>query len=295
MGKKLNKLKCFKCGSEKTATTGFYASNSELFQYNQKRIPYCKDCLNSIYEDTLNRNNYKLKAIYDFCIKFDIYFHLNTANRCIEDNISYIQKINSMPQFKSRRASDSDSLDIIKETASNTEVSNEIKNKWGQGYSNNEYIQLERLYDEWMSHSDVTTLTLSAKKLIKEMCVLEVEQNRARIEKKDKKFKDISELLSKKMGDANIKPAQQKGLGEADDDIFGMKLAIYEREEPVPKVLPEYEDIDGFWKYLVKNMIKPFAMALGLASGEYSIEEGSDNIKLGDEISEALEENSNEQ
>ena len=41
-------------------------------------------------------------------------------------------------------------------------------------------------------------------------------------------------------------------------------------------------------------MIKPFANALGLASGEYSIEEGSDNIVVDDKVKDALKVNHNE-
>ena len=112
--------------------------------------------------------------------------------------------------------------------------------------------------------------------LIQEMCTIKFIRDKAKRNGDYKTAREYSDLLSKKMADANLKPSQQKILGEADDDTFGMKLLAYERDKPVPEVLPEYKDVDKFWGYLVKNMIKPFANALGLANGEYSIEEGRD-------------------
>ncbi|WP_024622562.1 hypothetical protein [Metaclostridioides mangenotii] len=119
--------------------------------------------------------------------------------------------------------------------------------------------------------------------------MLEVERDKARKEGSRRELKDLSELLSKKMGDANIKPNQQKILGEADDDLFSLKLRIYETEEPIPEPLAVYEDVDGFTRYFNRFIVKPFARALGLAQGEYTLEEEDKNIIMDEKLIGELE------
>ncbi|MGL5766372.1 MAG: hypothetical protein ACRCX8_12095, partial [Sarcina sp.] len=89
--------------------------------------------------------------------------------------------------------------------------------------------------------------------------------------------------------DANLKPSQQKNFGEADEDVYSLKMKIIENERPVCEPLKEYLDVDGFWKYLNRHMIKPFASAIGLAKGEYSLEDGSDKIVMDEKLTKELD------
>lgn len=91
------------------------------------------------------------------------------------------------------------------------------------------------------------------------------------------------------MQDADVKPNQKKKVGETAGETFGTKMQIYERTKPILVKLEEYEDIDGIGKYITKYLIKPLAKFLGLATGEYTIEDGDTAIELSKEFEEELE------
>ena len=54
-------------------------------------------------------------------------------------------------------------------------------------------------------------------------------------------------------------------------------------------IISSLEDIDGIGKYITKYLIKPLAKFLGLATGEYTIEDGDTAIELSKEFEEELE------
>ena len=274
---------CTSCGEEKRPNLDFYISRSKLYKFNDGRMPVCKECLVKVFRE--------LKAKYSE-----------------EDNLlkTYMKNVNSLNQYKFKDSMSSDCIildeslikyekkeEIEVDTQLSISITPKIRRRWGKGYTDEEYEDLEYFYEEYKNNLDHENDFMKLE-LIQEMCTIKFIRDKAKRNGDYKTAREYSDLLSKKMADANLKPSQQKILGEADDDTFGMKLLAYERDRPVPEVLPEYKDVDKFWGYLVKNMIKPFANALGLASGEYSIEEGSENIIVDDKVKDALKVNHDE-
>lgn len=309
---------CTACGEDKRPTIDFYLSRSKLYKFNDGRMPICKECLSKLFKELQAKYSDEVKALYHLCMLFDIYFDKdlvtkssNMENFSDEDNLlkSYMKNVNSLNQYKFKDSMSSDCIvlddNLINVKMDETEEDNEIeeelsisitpkiRRRWGKGYTDEEYEDLEYFYEEYKNNLDHEDDFMKLE-LIQEMCTIKFIRDKAKRNGDYKTAREYSDLLSKKMADANLKPSQQKILGEADDDTFGMKLLAYERDKPVPEVLPEYKDVDKFWGYLVKNMIKPFANALGLANGEYSIEEGSDNIIVDDKVKDALKVNHNE-
>ena len=305
---------CTACGEAKKPNIDFYLSRSKLYKFNDARMPICKECLSSLFKELNAKYSDETKALYHLCMLFDIYFSKELVekssvnnNYSDEDNLlkTYMKNVNSLKQYKFESSMSSDYIvlddNLIKDEKKEIEVDTElsisitpkIRRRWGKGYTDEEYEDLEYFYEEYKNNLDHENDFMKLE-LIQEMCTIKFIRDKAKRNGDYKTAREYSDLLSKKMADANLKPSQQKILGEADDDTFGMKLLAYERDRPVPEVLPEYKDVDKFWGYLVKNMIKPFANALGLASGEYSIEEGSDNVVVDDKVKDALKVNHNE-
>ena len=309
---------CTACGEEKAPNAGFYLSRSKLYKFNDGRMPICKECLSKLFKELQAKYSDEVKALYHLCMLFDIYFDKdlvakssNMEKFSSDDNLlkSYMKNVNSLNQYKFKDSMSSDCI-VLDDSLINIKVDEvedicednfeysipitpKIRRRWGKGYTDEEYEDLEYFYEEYKNNLDHEDDFMKLE-LIQEMCTIKFIRDKAKRNGDYKTAREYSDLLSKKMADANLKPSQQKILGEADDDTFGMKLLAYERDKPVPEVLPEYKDVDKFWGYLVKNMIKPFANALGLASGEYSIEEGSDNIIVDDKVKDALKVNHNE-
>lgn len=311
-----SRKRCTACGEDKRPAIDFYLSRSKLYKFNDGRMPVCKECLSKLFKELNAKYSDEVKALYHLCMLFDIYFdrdlvEKSSANNNFsdEDNLlkSYMKNVNSLNQYKFKDSMSSDCVVLddnlleskkeYEEVETDTELSisitPKIRRRWGKGYTDEEYEDLEYFYEEYKNNLDHENNFMKLE-LIQEMCTIKFIRDKAKRNGDYKTAREYSDLLSKKMADANLKPSQQKILGEADDDTFGMKLLAYERDRPVPEVLPEYKDVDKFWGYLVKNMIKPFANALGLASGEYSIEEGSDNIVVDDKVKNALKVNHNE-
>lgn len=306
---------CTSCGEEKRPNLDFYISRSKLYKFNDGRMPVCKECLVKVFRELKAKYSDEVKALYHLCMLFDIYFNSDLVeksssnnNYSEEDNLlkTYMKNVNSLNQYKFKDSMSSDCIildeslikyekkeEIEVDTQLSISITPKIRRRWGKGYTDEEYEDLEYFYEEYKNNLDHENDFMKLE-LIQEMCTIKFIRDKAKRNGDYKTAREYSDLLSKKMADANLKPSQQKILGEADDDTFGMKLLAYERDRPVPEVLPEYKDVDKFWGYLVKNMIKPFANALGLASGEYSIEEGSENIIVDDKVKDALKVNHDE-
>lgn len=307
-----NKLTCTRCGAEKVPTTGFYLSHSLMYKHNKGRMPICKDCVVEKFRELKNEYNDDKKALYHLTMMLDVYFNeelVESAYKQCGDSTTnedglvkiYFQKVNSLMQYKGKNSIQSDKLILdmnilnnlenqykldLEEKKKNKEIYDDIVNdpdiikRWGTGWKAEEYKELEEKYQEWMDHYEHDTL--AQQKLFRELSELEVQKSKARMEGDKNAYKNLSELVSKKMSDANIKPAQKKILGEEDGDVLGVMIREIENNQPIAECLPQFKDVDKIESLIVRTFLKPFARVYGLASGE-------EEIELNDEMKESLE------
>lgn len=307
-----NKLICTKCGEEKVPTTGFYLSHSLMYKHNKGRMPICKDCVVDKFRELKEVYKDDKKALFHLCMMLDVYFSeelVESAYKQVEASTTnedglvkiYFQKVNSLMQYKGKNSIQSDKLILdmnvlhklenqykldLEEKKRNKEIYDDIVNdtdiikRWGTGWKAEEYRELEEKYQEWMDHYEHDTL--AQQKLFRELSELEVQKSKARQEGDKNAYKNLSELVSKKMSDANIKPAQKKILGEEDGEILGVMIREIENNEPIAECLPQFKDVDGIESLIVRTFLKPFARVYGLANGE-------EEIELSDEIKESLD------
>ena len=317
-----NKKTCTCCGKSKASNIGFYLSHSNLYRSNDGRMAICKDCLFERYKELLLKyEDDEIKAIYHLCMNLDVYFNKELVESSFKQEGRsnkpesllkvYLTKVNSLMQYKGMNSIGSDVVilneDVIKEIEEKYKkeykdivslnkkklkkeksINDDIRRKWGREYTDEECLQLEDYYDDYFENynhnGDYAKLDI-----LKEICTFKLIISQAKRDRDNKTIKDFSDLISKKMADANLKPSQQKVLGEGSEDTFGVRLRIYETEKPVPEVQESLKDVDKFWQYIMKYLVKPFAMAMDLAKGTYSIDEG-DKIELNKELSEHVSE-----
>ena len=292
------KIKCTCCGLEKTSMREFYASNSYFYK-DVGRIPICKSCIEEKYNVVVEKFKDKKIAAMKVFQSIDVYFDEELFDSCISkysDNKwigEYMRIINSNSKYKGKTSEDNVEVELpIVKTVEDEEnedvakvVAKSIKRKWGDGFTDEEYGQLEYLEKEYLDNCEHDTLTQI--KLYRELCVLELERDKARTTDK-KAFKDYSELISKKMTDANIKPNQQKVIGEADEDLLSMRTKMIEKYRPIGLGQNEFEDVDHIQKYFNDYIIKSLAMNLGLAKGEFSLDENDDTIVLDEKLTQSI-------
>lgn len=94
-----NSIVCPMCG-DLHKKNELYVGKSELYAF-QKKIVYCKSCLEKIYENYLQKTNDKEKAIYYFCRKIDVPFRYGALDGALKETrfplfAAYLQKINSL-------------------------------------------------------------------------------------------------------------------------------------------------------------------------------------------------------
>lgn len=294
------KIKCTCCGLEKTSMREFYASNSYFYK-DVGRIPICKNCIEEKYNVVVEKFRDKkisaMKVFQSIDVYFDEEVFNSSTNKYPDDNKwigEYMRVINSNAKYKGKTSDDNVEVElpIVKDIDDEENVENKIipesiKRKWGDGFTDEEYSQLEYLEKEYLDNCEHDTLTQI--KLYRELCVLELEKNKARTSDK-KAFKDYSELISKKMTDANIKPNQQRTIGEADEDLLSMRTKMIEKYRPIGSSQNEFEDVDYIHKYFNDFIIKSLAMNLGLAKGEFSLEENDDTIVLDEKLEKSINE-----
>lgn len=293
------KINCTCCGMDKINTREFYASNSYLYK-NIGRIPICKSCIEEKYNTIVHEFKDKKTSAQKIFLSLNVFFDEDLFNSVItkypNDNKwigEYMRIINSNSKYKNKSGYDYGEIEIpiVKNYSDEEEkestVSEPIKRKWGDGFTDREYNQLEYLEKEYLDNCEHDTLTQI--KLYRELCVLELERDKARTSDK-KAFKDYSELISKKMTDANIKPNQQKVIGEADEDLLSMRTKMIEKYRPIGIGQSEFEDIDHIQKYFNDYIIKSLAMNLGLAKGEFSLDENDDTIVLDEKLENTIAE-----
>lgn len=296
------KIKCSCCGEEKSAARDFYSSSSEL--YNVIGVfPICKDCVKDRYSKLLSLYNMDIKkAFQKLLMTMDLYFNAELLDNCIEKSKhngkdwfgEYIRQITSNSKYKIKSTLDNiEVLEDINKVETEAETKEDIKDKipkklirrWGKGLEYDDYEYLEEKYDEYSKfYNDKTP---AQKTLLQQISKCLWKLNFVYIEDDDS-VKKYTDTLSKLMADTNIKPSSKSKIDDDDNLIFGKIMQIYEKTKPVIDRDKQYKDVDGIFKYIYKFFIKPTAMALGLAKGNYDVDDGDKNIELNDEFNEII-------
>lgn len=265
-------IKCTMCGTIKKANSNnFYKSYSKLFKANyENRMCVCKDCIVNEVDLLTSVYGNEKKALYEVCSLLDIFFSKSLYESAVEQassknsNVSqiYLQKINSLPQYKGKTFKESDNYN---ETDEINEISEEIGRDvmafWGKGgLSSDDYEFLENEYETLLQRFECDSYS-------QEMLFQEIAHQRLDIKKKrqqgasvDKELKTLQDLL----GSANVKPAQENSSMASEQVTFGTLIKKYENEEPIPEPLESWTNADWIRKYVVVWFLGHMCKMMGI-------------------------------
>lgn len=279
---------------DKNATRDFYRTPSELYKFNNGRIPICKDCmldeynkLLTIYEGSIN------KSFRHFLLRFDAYYDEQLYSDCSTKS-NFIGEYFRLLSTKDKKTKTSlnNKIDSVGANESDISLSDGIISQslileWGRGRLAQDYMVLENRYKELIKQ--FPSETSEEKYIIKDICKLELDIEECRKNGKLDKIATLENVKSKKMHDLDAIPSERK-LSAKDDDIkiFGCGVKVYETSKPVPTLSPKFKDVDYLTSYWERSITKPMAKINGLASGEYSLEKGMEDIEFTPEYLEAL-------
>lgn len=263
MAVKKTKL-CVSCQKEKTPNS-FYSSTSSLFM--DGKVPVCKKCIS----EQVDENDIStVKRILRQIDKPFIFSLWQTSVNSDKDTFgNYMKNINSLPQY--RKMTYEDSVDeVIKEDdvfsdgidESNLDNEtilqfNEMKAKFGAGYKKDEYLRMEKFYNDMMSTHDINSP--QHKEMLIEICKVNVQKDRALSENNINDYKKLSDAFKTLIADSGFRPADRVTGSEA----TGIRTfsQIFEEIEKdgfiVPVPIQEHQDIvDRTIMYILNYQLK---------------------------------------
>lgn len=266
---------CYKCGKAFSKRKGyFYVNYSQLYR-GIGYLPICKDCVELIYEGYLARSNGDQRgSVKQLCRKLDLYWSdslydivdRKSTSRTVVS--SYIQKLctqtyinkcyddtmleEGLMRPKSRvEQPPEEKPEEEPETMQKLEISDDVKNFWGPGYTLEMYYQLEQRRQYWMSRfPNGVNIDIGTEALIRQICSLEIDINRDRTAGKsvDKSVNALNTLIKT----ANLNPTQPKEDLDASVNSTPLGVWIYrfENERPLPEVDDDMKDVNNVKKYI---------------------------------------------
>lgn len=238
---------------------------------------HCVDDLLSHYKEALGD---EAEAMRRVCMKLDIYWHpdiyamVSKANTSASRIRSYISKTNL---YKYVGKTYDDTLDEEAAMASNVVMpqvtvlndddtdrgeilpSPESIEFWGSGLPTEMYFALDARYARWTSNTE-GTLDNTAEARYKQICILEETINRS-VSQTGKSDAATVNILNTLIKDA------QKGdaMNESFDDLpFGVGIRMFENARPIPKPIPELQDVDGLVRYISVWFLGHLCKMLGI-------------------------------
>lgn len=304
------KFVCFHCGKE-YVDTNYYKSHSIFFD-NIGKIPYCKQCIEKIYQHyyDIYVNEGCLtpeeNAVKRLCMAFDIYYSqkafsdaMNSAkkrNMNISPMGAYMKMI-QLQQFKEKSydttVSDMDKEDFVANISSSISDSIEVDEKtinfFGAGFTNEDYEFLKREYEDWTARHECKTK--AQEEVFKDICFNRLQNLKAL--RKGEDTKDITASFQKMLDSGKLQPKQNSGDTTADNQTFGTLIDKWENTRPLPEIDEDLKDVDKIGLYIdvffrghlskmmglkngLSNLYSKFMKKYTVEKPEYSDEENSE-------------------
>ena len=164
--------------------------------------------------------------------------------------LAYLPPIKSLPNWKGKTYADSEfELGVVTEEEEikiNAKTIKSAKKRFGNGYSNEDYMFLENEYQDWITRYECNQKAqeevfenLSMVKLLKKKAL-----------KEGKPTKDLDKQQQDWLDTGNLKPKQNTMDTLSDAQTFGTLIQKYEETRPLPEIDPELEDVDKIGLYI---------------------------------------------
>ncbi|WP_053071454.1 hypothetical protein [Clostridium haemolyticum] len=270
---------CLCCGKERMYNTNNFYQN--ISPYINNRIAIGKKCMKDIvkYDD--------MESIFFILHVLNKPFIKEKWEECLNSDKDtwgeYIKQMSSLPQYKDLTWKDTNYTDlydneIIKNTqiqAINNNKHNNVENisqweqRWGKGFTTDDYKYLDNFYSEYTK--SYATDTPVQKNLYKNIARVHLQAEKEFMTGNITNFNKLMETSSKLHNDGNIKPIQSTG---ANDDkglsTYGLWIKMIENDEPceIFDKKPLFADFDSVGKYFSQWIVRPFKKIFGLEKSE---------------------------
>lgn len=288
---------CPRCGKTYPRRKGNFSTSYADMHKGTGYLPYCKTCVDTIYNIYLSQCKNMRDAVHQMCRKLDLYWNdslFSSVEKAVSPRsvfASYLSRLNG--QSYSNRSYDEtlikegtlwsfgapaqSKVDVNAETPESSasdsgeitmdDIPEDVIVFWGSGYQPSMYMELEQRRSYWMSRfSSDEEIDVGTEALIRQICSLELDINRDRAAGRSVEKSVIA--LNTLLGSANLKPVQKK---QEDSDAgltntpLGVWLYRFENERPLPDIDDELKE-NKFRKY-VFTWMGHLCKMLGLKNG----------------------------
>lgn len=263
---------CHRCGLAFGRRKGnFLVSYAPMYK-GVGYLPICKECTELLYKQYLAQCNDAKAAVRQVCRALNIYWNEEIFIRVSQKNTTrslmtgYLVQSNANKYigkcYDDTLAAEGTLWNITVDgsgqvnfgqgdTGDQSDISPEVIAFWGTGMDAQMYRELEQRKAYWLDRlPDDLEVDIGTEVIIKQICMLEIDINKARAEGKpvDKYINTLNTLL----GSGNFKPAQKKK--DLDSDIYLSPMGVwaerFENQEPIPEPDEEFKDTNRILKYI---------------------------------------------
>lgn len=281
---------CSRCGTSYSRQKGFFPVSHSPMYRGAGYLPICSKCVDEMYEMYFKKFGNAKDAMKHMCMKLDLYWSeklyeaaektagvtsrmrayiiktnlVSYSDKTYDDTLE--EEAQGLAYVSASQPDLTDSkTDPAQEPEPVIEVSQEIKDFWGPGFTPEMYLELDERYRYWMSrYPDDSKPDIGEEAIIRQICNLEIDINHKRVggEAIDKSVNALNTLL----GSANLKPAQKDKSSDTDFDNapLGVLIKKWEMTRPIPEPDPELQDVDGIKKYITVWFFGHLCKMLGL-------------------------------
>ncbi len=269
------KYRCTCCGTFYPKQDGYFSvSFSPLYAGNNGYVHICKPCSDSYYQQLVGYfRGREDEALERCCGLFDWYFTQDCFEmlRKIPPNRSKVNAYPSRMGLVAVKDKGTCYLDTIRDkidakgkimnaedvavhenseepTESGEKASSDVISFFGYGYTNDEYVYLERQYVDWTTRYECKTK--AQEELFKSLCLSQLMQQKASLGGSTKEMNEAMKTFQELLGTANLKPNQNKDNALVDQNTFGTLIKRIENERPIGEPDEEWRDVDGIKSYV---------------------------------------------
>ncbi len=245
---------CSMCGKRYSSQVpAFFVSNSDMYKGNGGYFTVCNKCLAKILSDYENETVNTEEALNRFCQRFDlpcdivVWNEIATSKMSAKDKVvAYIRRVNTYEEdyysFLEKHSA--------KKALSERDMSSasEEAQKWGAGYTEDEYIALEAHYKELKAKAGNDYVK---DVLIRDLCEQMIMKNRALQSGDVDTYSKLSKLYQETLKSADLKPASASDNEE--ERCWGDFLAFIEQYAPAEypgNKKPMFEEKDYYDRHI---------------------------------------------
>ena len=256
---------CHRCGTQYGTLKGYFPVCHNHLNKGVGYMPYCRKCVDEMYERYLAESGDPVKSIRQMCRKLDVYWNAKVCDQAIMQNsnktaiAAYLSKINTVNNagrsFDDTLRDEGKLWDADGDTTEDGEMeipepTEEIKAFWGPGYTAEMYYELEQRLKYYRSRMGSAEQDLSTDALLRQIAMLEIDINKARAagSSVDKMTSTLNTLISS-LSKPN-KKADDVSSSVANTPM-GVWIKRWEDERPLPEIDDSLKDVDGIIKYVL--------------------------------------------